>query len=794
MGETNRDWKQLLERATLRAKATVVGSQHVKEAQHGLLVATALEAFGDHPSATFYIEIRSTAGNIPRPDLILVHPDIGVLVIENKGIALTDIHGVEGTSLRIVRDGKIKHEDAFQQAERVMFRLRDLTGTRADLTNVLFLHTVALPRIGRDAFESRFDTRWPDETLFAEQCDDPKAFKRHILGFADYTMRRAKRSHKLNVRAAEAVMTVLSGKGFVYTPRRTYLDETDESLIGVQVQQMELALKEATPQQRELGRADLRGNHRLFRGVAGSGKSIMLALSVASTLTKYRDEQNDLFGGKGHKPRVLVVCFNKTLVHYLSERITDRFGRLAWDKPGVEELVVRHFEGLVRALGVEVPSLKSELTFRQKEQRAKALCLAFDALPEADREKVLFDAVYVDEAQDLVPEEFELLLRLARKDAKGNQSLALFYDNAQNIYGVPTPVWSRIGINIVGRTEFLDQCLRNTSQTLLLAFNVLVGSFAPEGVRVQTRQFADVESLRERGLIEERDGRFQIKFAPRTGPLPFVRAYDDRRSEIDGVVEAVRRLIANHKVVPSDILILYNSHHEYADTLGPKLATVLGGEDRLRFVDSAHQENKNYPLIEDGVLTVSTIASAKGYDAPVVFLLGVDQLRSDRTEDRALFYVGATRAKLHLVVAGIRMKTATLLEEAESAAKLLSGTAEATISPKPTVVAKKAQELAKPAKSTMQVTAKADQVVEKKMPEKKCRHCGGTRMHAQYGKFGYFFRCIDCAQNTPMDLTCPTCGKRGKARKAKNDFFRECEACQQSELYHVNVPLGSLFE
>ena len=42
--------------------------------------------------------------------------------------------------------------------------------------------------------------------------------------------------------------------------------------------------------QKELGRADLRGHHRLFRGVAGSGKSIMLALSVGHTLFKYREE------------------------------------------------------------------------------------------------------------------------------------------------------------------------------------------------------------------------------------------------------------------------------------------------------------------------------------------------------------------------------------------------------------------------------------------------------------------------------------------------------------------------
>ncbi|MGC4033242.1 MAG: ATP-binding domain-containing protein [Tepidisphaeraceae bacterium] len=767
---------------------------NIKEVQHGLLVTTALEAFGDSPAATLFIEIRSTAGNVPRPDLILLHPHVGVLVIENKGVSLTDIHGVEGTSLHLIRDGRLKHEDPFHQAERVMFRLKDLIGPRAELSDVLFLHTAALPRISRHAFDSRFDIKWPDETLFAEECQDAKRFRSHIVGFSDHTLRRVTRKTKLTPRAAEAAMTILSGRGFVYAPRRMYIEETDERLIGVQVQQMELALKEATAQQKELGRADLRGTHRLFRGVAGSGKSIMLALSVAHTLTKYREERHDdLFGGGGgRKSRVLVACFNKTLVHYLRQRIDDRFGRLAWDKPADDELVVRHFEGLVRLLGEQAPSLRTNLTFRQKEQRAKALCDLIDKLPDAARENVLFDAVYADEAQDLLPVEFELLMRLARKDAKGNQTLVLFYDNAQNIYGVPTPVWSKIGINIVGRTVFLDQCLRNTNQTLLFAFNVLVGTFAAEGVRVQTRQFADVESLRQRDLIEEKEGRFEIKFAPRTGPLPFVRAYESRAAEIDGTVEAVRRLVANHKVVLSDILILYNSHHEYAEALRPKLTAILGGDGRVRFVDSAHNEKKNYPLIEDGVLTVSTIASAKGYDAPIVFMLGVDHLRADRTEDRALFYVGTTRAKLHLVASGVRQPTLTLLDEAEKAAGVLSGKAnapvEAKASPLPPPLPRRQ------AASAVSPPPQTPATPDRMKPQKICKHCGSARLHAQYGKFGYFFRCVDCTQNTAIDLTCPVCGKRGKVRKAGNDFFRECEACKHSELHHANVPLGSLFE
>ena len=58
LGQAN--WKQRLESAARKANAKVVGWQNIREVQHGLLVATALEAFGDDPRAIFFIEIRAT--------------------------------------------------------------------------------------------------------------------------------------------------------------------------------------------------------------------------------------------------------------------------------------------------------------------------------------------------------------------------------------------------------------------------------------------------------------------------------------------------------------------------------------------------------------------------------------------------------------------------------------------------------------------------------------------------------------------------------------------------------------
>jgi len=777
------NWKDELELATRRARAKIIGAKLIDHAWHGKLVRVAIDAFGDDARATFFIESLPPAGDIPRPDLILLHPEIGLLVIENKGIELGNIHGVEGTTLTLDRDHRLKQEDPFKQAEKVMYRLKDFGNQWFDVDDALFLRTAALPRIRRGEFELRFKTQWPAETLFADACVDAREFRKQVLAYSDVGQRSAHKVHRLTKRTHDNIMTILTGRSLFYSPRRTFITATDPNLLGVQIQDMELALKEPTQQQKDLGTADLRGTHRLFRGVAGSGKSIMLALNVAQTLLNFKNEQPSLFGGDPPRRRVLALCFNRTLVFHLRQKIEDQYGRSAWDTPPEEMLTVTHFEGLVRQIENKHPAMATGLDYKKKEERAKGMCAAFDKLGQSAKNSVVYDAIFVDEAQDLLPAEFEFLVRLARKESDGKQTLVIFYDNAQNIYAVTAPTWDKLGINILGgRTVYLDKCLRNTTQTLAFAFNVLVGSFAPEGQRVTTRQFADVASLKQRGLIAENGDRYDIHFSPRAGPAPVVSVYPHRRAEIEGVVESIQHLVTKEKVLPSDILVLYKSHYIFDETLIEKVQNVIGPDYKIRMVDSEHFKGKYHRLIEDGVMTFSTIASAKGYDAPVVFLLGADDLGTD-SQGRASFYVGATRTKLSLYVSGVKQSKQSLLDEIVLAAETLTG--RNRLAPlSPTVATKLPPETKPP---VMTAAAK-----ECGRPKKVCRHCGSEHLHAQYGKFSYFYRCIACTNNTPIDATCPKCRKKGQIRKSQLQFFRECVPCGLSELIHCNVPLDTL--
>lgn len=625
---------------------------------------TAVRAFPDDYTAHFYVEQRAGSGRIPRPDLIVLHPEIGVFVIENKGLTTNEIQRVEGTTMTVLRDGRYKQEDPFHQAERVSLRLSELSLKRCDKSEVLFLHTAALPAIHRADFERRYNVSWPLETLFASAIESPAEFRAILRSHAELTQRISRNHTRLSPHAGRTVRNVLAGKAFLYSARQHRDDQAPQDSLASQISQMELGLKEPTDAQRQYAESDIRGQQRLFRGVAGSGKSVLLSLSCANMLKSMIEDSESLFADPSRTPRIAVVCFNKSLVHYLRERIDDRFGYLNWSVIPPNMVLITHFEGLLNQLRRTERSLDLDIDINQKETRARQLCERFDALSPATQHRLGYDAIFIDEAQDLDPLEIALLLRLARPNQSGEKTLIIFYDNAQNIYGRSQPVWEKIGVNIVGgRTVFLDQCKRNTRETLSLAFNVLVGAFAPEGQRVTTRTFADVQSLRQRKLIDESGGVFEISFTERKGPLPRIDLFRSRTDEFDAVSREVRRLVHAEKVLPSDILIIHRKlSPAEVDRLLERLRPALGSSGTVRAVGRHDHSSKDAPLFSPSVLTVSTIASAKGYDAPIVFLIAADLLKTD-TEGRASFYVGATRAKLLLNITGLINPPSTLLHE-----------------------------------------------------------------------------------------------------------------------------------
>jgi hypothetical protein len=75
---------------------------------------------------------------------------------------------------------------------------------------------------------------------------------------------------------------------------------------------------------------------------------------------------------------------------------------------------------------------------------------------------------------------------------------------------------------------------------------------------------------------------------------------------------------------------------------------------------------------------------------------------------------------------------------------------------------------------------------------KRCRFCSTGALHLQHGRYGYYFRCITCTRNTPIDFTCTGCGQKARIRKEGEKFFKECGECGRASLFYVNASLKDL--
>jgi len=185
----------------------------------------------------------------------------------------------------------------------------------------------------------------------------------------------------------------------------------------------------------------------------------------------------------------------------------------------------------------------------------------------------------------------------------------------------------------------MTECFRNPRPIVETSFNVLYGTVLEAGRITPTKDLGDIATLQEKGLIEFDAGRWRVKFASRNGHPPLLTLAADRERELKLIVARLIVLVRDDRVRPQDILILAHSRDRAA-----AIADAIKREkiDGINDVQMAFDE-KDTALCQPGRVTVSTVHSAKGYDAFVVLLCSANEFKTD-VRGRATFYVACTRA------------------------------------------------------------------------------------------------------------------------------------------------------
>ncbi|WP_053372640.1 3'-5' exonuclease [Paenibacillus sp. FJAT-27812] len=356
--------------------------------------------------------------------------------------------------------------------------------------------------------------------------------------------------------------------------------------------------------------------HRLIRGVAGSGKTLVLA-SRAKHLANHHPDW-----------KILVICSSIALSQNLRRTIDRRMEEpedlLDWirleeqkeGKPRQQNIEVYNFhEWLKKALNArdtDIPSLIDKL------EKKEAI------LPS-------YEAILIDEGQDFHPEWLKLLSCLLNPVT---QNLLLVEDRAQTFMKRKSSLLQDTGLDFRGRSRILSINYRNTAQIAQFAWD-----FYQQHSLLQNK--VKLGSTKGVEIIPPQSTR-------RMGAEPSMSRHSGFQEELQSVIKQIRHLHNDHKVPFAEMVILYRVKNNYYSSYTDSIRRALKGQglpmNWITENENIDQESGSYA----DAINVSDIDSVKGLDFRAVFIVNAENMpfSLEEVEERevSLFYIAMTRA------------------------------------------------------------------------------------------------------------------------------------------------------
>ena len=344
--------------------------------------------------------ITSMSGPRLEPDLVILHPQWGLNVIEVKGCFLANIEAIEGY-LWYMRNWYDDQISPTQQAEKHMWAIVDRLKAfkygllRAETGDCKLTHRafVGLPFITEPEWKKKFGNhisapKW--EVIFSTDLDPDRL--RHKFGNAP-----VRKQQLLPEEEWDAAVAMLKGSEAIQNvPRRPTKRQDSKAAM---LRQVEQKMKAFDLQQHKVAVQIPAGPQRI-RGLAGTGKTVVLAQKAAYMHVNYPEWEilftfysRSLYGQIRNYIKQFVQEFSQgSIAEPNWSKVQVLYGWGAWDQPGLYRELCRLTQQPFRNYS------DAQNYFATNSNRAFDKCceelLTSGLVPE------LYDAVLIDEAQD----------------------------------------------------------------------------------------------------------------------------------------------------------------------------------------------------------------------------------------------------------------------------------------------------------------------------------------------------------------------------------------------------------
>ncbi|WP_409310420.1 DEAD/DEAH box helicase [Pectobacterium sp. B1J-3] len=467
---------------------------------------------------------------------------------------------------------------------------------------------------------------------------------------------------------SEAASTIEGGKGLIRVKQRDTEGFSEESKVQI-ISKLESSIARFDSNQLGSCVNEVDGIERI-RGLAGSGKTVVLAMKVAITHLRNPDK------------KILYTFSTKALYQHVKRLIT-RFYRQFDDlDPDFEDAIdILHAWGGSNASGVYYNACQNNsarfINFSEAQKNAPKEPFSYACRNLLDNYdiKEQYDYVFVDEAQDFDSSFLQLCLKLARKD-----KMVFGLDVFQNIFQTTSPTIEEIlgeGKNL-SLDKFLNSCYRTPCATLICAHAIGLGVYGNPVQAIKTAE--DWQNLGyqvegEYGYRFVSGEKISVFRTEETSPtlyhtdkdkLIITQHHDNLGSECQWVAEKIRADILDEGLNASDILVVCADDKHYKNYYN-QLSFFLSENN----IDVNNVNADKYNISDfsvDNKITYSTIHKAKGNEGYSVYIIGSECLyHNPNVKNRNLLFTAMTRTKGWLTMTGIGYAAIELFDEIQQA-------------------------------------------------------------------------------------------------------------------------------
>lgn len=629
-----------------------------------MVLSSVEEALSEQFLQLYYKYPQTGRGDAEYIDIVGLASSAGAFVMNIVSVEVDEIERIAGPDWQISGEPtSIRPENTAGDAMvavRRQFENRDELRDRNRQSVIPVSDFVVLPQITKNEWCESLEQDPSERLLFKDTLADRDVLRDKLTlesgsVLDDETLRHGLATLKFSDSISGGQLNV------AVTPKskRELLDFLDRRLKILTDKQLKIGLQTPdAPQQ--------------IRGIAGSGKTVVCALRAAKLHWEHPDWS-------------IAVAFRTHGLRQTHEELITAFYQnfSDGDDPDWENIHVRHGWG-GRNTGpgmyyeIAKASDESPLSYSGAKRKFGRYVKTPKLLDKCCRElintgeiKTLYDAIIIDEAQDLTPHFFRMCYAALAEPKR----VYWAYDEAQNLaslealsardlFGVDRNGAQRVSVSGklpggINSTHIMRKSFRTPRSILMTAHAFGMGLYR-DGSVIQT---LTTQEGWDRLGYEIAEGDFKsssvgekvvIKRPVDNSPHPFwelqepgevLRLYwgEDWKDEINWVIDDIQQNIESENVLPNEIIIThfwpYKKRQKPLDQLKAGLEERLGGlkENRDSVVhhvtESVSQQGRQANFEEEGKITISEVHHARGNEAGLVYVMGLDSVAEQVSKD-----------------------------------------------------------------------------------------------------------------------------------------------------------------